>query len=597
MTPEQLTVLAILAVAFVLFASDRFRVDVVALIVLSVLLLSGTVTAEQAFQGFASPAVITVGAVFVVSAGLIETGVADRLAATMLRLTGPSPVRINAVVMITCGLLSAVMNNIGAAAILLPAVLAISRRTQVSPSKLLIPLAFASLMGGNITAIGTPPNILANSILEDYDGLEPFGLLEFAPMGILILLTGLAYFTLIGTFLLPSSAQALSERESYPLRQYLALLNVPPTSTLLGKRLRKIGFGSKLDINVISIRRLTNYTVFATSGTQIRGGDHILVEGHPIAVENLSEQYDLEIEAEHDDNLLEAEVLAGGMRIVEVALNPSSPLIGQTLREIRFRNRFGATVLSIRHKKWSTQEGMRDVPLQFGDSLLLTGPEERLDVILEAPDFISLDEATTDISRRGKSIFAIGILIGVLLATTTGLLPISSAMLIGAVLSILTGTVTMEEAYEAIDWRSIFLIAGMLPLGTAMLNTGTAEVLAQVIIGAVGQRGPVGVMMGLYVLAVLLTTVMSNAAVAVVIVPIAIDAALGLNVSPQTYVMAVVIATSTSFIMPIGHQVNILVYAPGQYRFWDYARVGVGLSLLIALLVGFVLPIIWPLSG
>lgn len=597
MTVEQITVLAILGFAFLLFASDRFRVDVVSLIVLSILLLTGLLSAEEAFMGFASPAVITVGAVFVVSAGLIETGVADRIATTMLKLTGPSPVRINFVVIITCGLLSAVINNIGAAAILLPAVLAISRRTQISPSKLLITLAFASLLGGNITAIGTPPNILANNILEDYGGLEPFGLLDFAPMGILLLLTGLLYFTLIGTFLLPSRAEALSQRETYPLRQYLALLEVPPTSPLLGKRLRKLGWGAKFDLNVISIRRFTNYIVFASAGSQVRGGDRILVEGEQDTVHRLTEKFDLSIFAEREEGLLEGEIETGGLRIIEVALDPSSPLIGQTLKDIKFRNRFGLTVLSIRRKRWATQGEMRDVPLQFGDSLLLSGPEERVAVVLDNPDFISLDEADIDITRRGKAVFAIGILAGVLIATTTGALPIASAMLIGAVLSILTGTVTMEEAYEAIDWRSIFLIAGMLPLGTAMLTTGTAELLASAIITAVGQFGPVGVMMGLYFLTSLLTTIMSNAAVAVVIVPIAIDAALGLNVSPQTYVMAVVIAASTSFIMPIGHQVNILVYGPGQYGFWDYARVGLGLSVVIALLVGFMLPVVWPLTG
>ncbi len=596
MAPEQITVLAILGGAFILFASDRFRVDVASLIVLSALLLTRVIPVEDAFMGFASPAVITVGAVFIVSAGLIETGVADQIATTMLKLSGPSPVRINFVVMLTCGLLSAVINNIGAAAILLPAVLAISRRTQISPSKLLIPLAFASLLGGNITAIGTPPNILANSILEEYGALEPFGLFAFAPMGILLLLTGLAYFTLVGTFLLPTRAEAVSQRDSYPLRQYLALLHVPPTSSLLGKRLRKIGLGAKFDLNVISIRRLTNYTIFASSGAQVRGGDHILVEGLPETVAHFAKKFDLAVDAEREDTQLAKEVEAGGMGIIEVALAPSSPLIGQTLKDVKFRNRFGLTVLSIRRKKWATEEALRDLPLQFGDSLLLSGPEERIDVLLDDPDFISLDEAESQPRRKEKASFAVAVFIGVLLTTTTGVLPIASAMLIGAVFAILTGTVTMEEAYEAIDWRAIFLIAGMLPLGTAMAATGTAALLANLITNGLGQFGPVGVMMGLYVLTALLTTIMSNAAVAVVIVPIAIDAALGLNVSPQTYVMAVVIAASTSFIMPIGHQVNILVYGPGQYRFWDYARVGAGLSLVIALLVGFVLPIIWPFT-
>jgi len=595
-TPEQLTVLIILFGALVVFASDRLRVDVVSLLVLLVLLITGLVTAEEAFMGFSSPAVVTVGAVFVVSEGLVRTGVADKLADIMLRLTGPSPVRINAVVMLTCGILSAVMNNIGAAAILLPAVLTIARKTNVSPSKMLIQLAFASLMGGNMTAIGTPPNILANSLLQSYGEVAPFGFFAFTPTGIIILVTGVLYFVVVGTRLLPERAEAVSLTEAYPQREYIVMVRVAPTSQALGQTIKDVKLGERHDIKVLAIRRMiNNYTLFPDSSSQLRGGDRIILQGDPIVVEQVIKRYDWEIEAVHQQAYVEEELAKGSIRIIEVALAPSSPLLGQTLEQIRFRNRYGLSVLSIRHQKWSTTRNLDSVPLQFGDSLLLSGPEERIDVLRLDPNFVPFEQPSREARRTGKSPFAIGILLGVLVIATTGILPISAAMLIGAILMVLTRTITIDEAYQGIDWKAVFLIAGMLPLGVAMQDTGTAVLLADNIISVVGRLGPVGVMMGIYFLTAMLTTAMSNAAVTVLVVPIAIDAARGLGVSPYTFVMAVVIAASTSYLMPIGHQVNVLVYGPGEYRFTDYVKVGAGLSLVIAILVAIMVPLFWPL--
>jgi len=597
-TTDNLLVLGILAASVVLFVSEKLRVDVVAMMVLVALVLTGLVTVEEAFSGFASPAVITVWAVFIVSGGLTRSGVADLIARQVVRLAGRSQLRLTVLIMLAVGVMSAFMNNIGAVAILLPAVMSVARETDIPPSKLLIPLAWASLMGGNMTMIGTPPNILASSILESYANIEPFRFFDFTPMGVVVLGAGILYMVLVGRHLLPKRTPGGDLADSYPVQEYLTESRVAEDSPLLGKTVREADLENRHGLNVIHIHLCCQEgeTVPAMTDHRLQAGDELHLEATADAILAARQALGLIPVPDRRIQPWEPEPERSAFELAEVVLSPTSALRGKTLRQIDFRSRFGLAALAIRHHGETLFARLGDVSLDFGDSLLIQGPVDKINLLRRERDFLLLDMPPLEMRRTQKAPLAIAILLGVLVVVTAGWLHVSAAMFIGALLMVLSGTLTMDEAYRSIEWKSVFLIAGMLPLGLAMENTGTARLLADQIVGLVGDWGPLAVMMGIFVLTGLLTEVMSNAAATVLAVPIAIDAALGLGADPHAFVMAIVIAASTSFLMPIGHQVNVLVFGPGGYRFSDYTKVGVWLNLVLLILTALVLPLIWPLT-
>jgi di/tricarboxylate transporter len=330
---------------------------------------------------------------------------------------------------------------------------------------------------------------------------------------------------------------------------------------------------------------------------RLQAGDELHLEATADAILTASQTLGLVPVPDRPIQPWDPEPERAAFELAEVVLSPTSDLRGETLRQINFRSRFGLAVLAIRHQGETLFARLGDVPLDFGDSLLVQGAVEKINLLRREPDFLLLDMPPLEMRRTQKAPIAIAILLGVLVVVTPGLLHVSAAMFIGALLMVLSGTLSMDEAYRSIEWKSVFLIAGMLPLGLAMENTGTARLLADQIVGLVGGWGPLAVLMGIFVLTGLLTEVMSNAAATVLAVPIAIDAALGLGADPHAFVMAIVIAASTSFLMPIGHQVNVLVFGPGGYRFFDYTRVGVWLNIVLLILTALILPLIWPLTG
>jgi di/tricarboxylate transporter len=591
MTQDNILVLGILAIAVILFVSERLRVDLIAMLVLITLSLTGLVTIEEAFSGFASPAVITVWSVYIVSGALFRSGVADALANFMLRLAGENYLRLLFIIMLTIGVMSSFMNNIGAVAILLPAVVSVARKINVAPSKLLIPMAFTSLLGGKMTLIGTPPNILATSIMESYGGLEPFGFFDFTPMGAIVLGVGILYFLLIGNRLLPDRTPGGDLSESYQLRDYISEVRIGEKSPLIGKSLPETELGQKFDLNVIQIQRCDEGLLVPLQDPILMAGDLLLVQGSSQDILKASEELTLET---IDDWKFE-ELSQESQAMVEVTLSPTSQMQGKTLKQSDFRARYGLTVLAIQHHGESISANIADIPLDLGDALLIQGPAERIAQLRRDRDFLILETPPMESKRIRKAPLAVLILVGVLVAVSTRVLPVSTAMLIGAVLMVLTGVLNMDEAYDAIQWKSVFLIAGMLPMGIAMQNSGTALFLAEKIVELVGNWGTVAVMMGIFLMTALTTEVMSNAAATVLVTPIAIDAARNLGANPQTFVMAVVIAAATSFLMPIGHQANVLVFGPGGYKFGDYTKVGVWLNIIIFFVVLIFLPLIWPL--
>lgn len=591
MTPQIALTLAIIVAAVILFATEKLRVDVVALLVLLTLVLTGLVTPEEAFAGFANPAVITVWAVYIVSGGLFKTGVADFLGQQITRLAGKSEPRLIAVIMLTCGTMSAFMNNIGAVAVLLPAVVGISRQAKVPLSRLLIPLAFSSLLGGNITLIGTPPNILAASILADR-GLPTFRFFDFAPTGLIVFGVGVLYMVFIGRHLIPIRA-SVEEQQVQRLREYITEIRVPPDSPLVGKTLVESRLGTDYDVTVLAIVHPNGLQTAVGRDTLIQPNDLLIVEAPVEKLMRAREALNFVIEPRSKMKIEQLE--SDQLHIFEATLAPRSPLIGRTLKEVRFRERYGFNALAIWRHGEVIIERLHQVRLQFGDALLLEGPRDRLPELLEANDFLILEPVKLEQRRFDKALVAVGAMALVLVLVTLLNFHISTAMVIGAVLMVLTRCLSMEQAYESIEWRSVFLIAGMLPLGTAMESTGTAQYLADWIVRLLGGFGPLAVLAGMYLLVTVLTQPMSNAAATVLIAPIAIDIALSLGANPQPFVLATVIGASTSFLTPVGHQVNVLVFGPGGYRFFDYTRTGGPMTLVILIATLIFLPMIWPL--
>ncbi|MCB0005113.1 MAG: SLC13 family permease [Anaerolineales bacterium] len=587
-------VLLILLGAIVLFASGRVRVDLVALLTLLALLLTDLVSVNEAFAGFSNPAVITVLAIYIVSDGLTRTGVADYVAQYLFRIAGRNELGLIAVLMLAVGAMSAFTNNIGATAVLMPAALSVGKRTGIAPSKLLIPLAFGSLLGGTTTLVGTPPNLLASAALEEA-GFAPFSLLEYTPIGLLIFATGLVYMLLVGRHLLPSrNADEDDEHwvQRFQLAGMLHELLVVPDSALLGRTFADSMLASHFQVEILGALRQGRLSLGFMPNFHIEAGDRLFVKGLAPNVTQAAQLLGCQRTA--DLQLSDKDLTTNEAGLGRVVIGQTSDLIGQTVRGAEFRTRFGLQVMGIWHEGRPLAAGVADIPLHLGDTLLLLGRRDALEHLREEPSFVVLGNPAGDPRRLNRAPVAIIIFLVMISLVLAGVLPIAVAALIGAVMSVLTGCLTMDEAYQAIQWKSLFLIIGMLPLAVAMATTGAADYLAELVVGAFGTLGPRGVLFGIMLLAALLTPFMSNAAATLLVVPIAVLTAQRLSLDVRTFAMAVALAASSSLMFPLGHQANILVFSPGGYRFFDYTRVGLPLTLLIWLVLLLFLPLFMP---
>ncbi len=577
----------ILVVALVLFITERVRADLVSMLVLLALALTGLVSTSEAFSGFSNPAVITVGAMFVMSAAATRTGIAMYLGRVLQALAGGREWATVLVLMLAVALVSAFINNVGAVALFLPVVMELGRHGKISPSKLLIPLAYGSLLGGVCTLIGTPPNILVSTSASQY-GLRPFALFEFAPIGIALVSVGVLYMTLIGRRLLPVR-RTEEIADSLP-KSYLTELVIPPNSKLITKRLYELGWRER-GIEILEIHR-GNKRIFDIWGwASLHAHDVLMVTGKAEEIFKLKDELGLEIRPEveyshpwHPSDQIQR---------VEATLAPHASFIGHTLAELDFHNRYGVTVLAIARHGTLLRGQLSQIPLQFGDTLLLQGPEHRLEQIPK-DNFILMSPLAFKALRTDKAPLVLAIFSGVLALAALEVVPISIAGVLGAVLTVLTRCLTLEEAYESIDWMVIFLLAGMIPAGIALEKTGAAQLLAEFILQGIGSFGPLFVLGALLAFTSLITEVLSNAAAAVLLAPIAISLATQLGVSPYPFLMGVAVAASSSFMTPISHQSNTLVFGPGGYRFSDYVRVGAGLNIFVWVVAMLLIPKLWP---
>ncbi len=784
MTGDIALVLGILAISLILFVSEIIRMDVVALMVLGALAITGLVGADDAFAGFSNSAVITVWAMFILSEGLTRTGIADIIGRQVMRIAGRREISMIVVIMMTGAVLSAFMNNIGVAALMLPVVVEVARRTRIPASRLLMPLAYSTLLGGLMTLIGTPPNLLISESLER-GGYEPFKLFDFTPMGAGIMFVGVLFIALFGRLLLPARKaerdRGISQRNlraRYKLHERTFMMRIPYNSVLVGKTLaesrigqstgliilalmrdgrseplpsrqtllrggdgilvqgrvdqfrelrrlsdlviereapvlksmvaekvryaeatlaegsnlvgellRDAGFRSRFDVAVVGVHRRGGYRLTNLAYLPLRAGDRILLQGEVDAVaqlekfadfdhvemftaDTLSERYpsderlfvvrlpkdsalsdvtlaksrltdafDFRVvsvfrdsqlkvmprgdEVLHQGDLLliegqtsDLDVLRGfqelkidervpanlgafeseRLTLLDATLDPRSRLAGKTVGELNFRERYGIELAGIEREGDAVSSDLARERLQIGDALLLLGPRDRLQLLASDSDFLTLTPLGQEPPDTRRAPLAAAIMLGVVLSVMLGYAPISVAAVVGGTIMVLTRCLSMEQAYRAIDWRAIFLIAGMLPLGTAMQDTGAATYLADQVMALLGDAGPWPVIMGLYILTAMATMIIPTAALVVLMSPIVLSAMSDMGLAPETAMMAVAMAASASFTSPISHPANILVMGPGGYRFVDYLKVGVPLTIVVFITVMVLLPIFWPLT-
>lgn len=606
MTSQLALTLIIVLAAFALMLSERLRADLVALLVVVALGISGILAPREAFSGFANSAIVTIVSIFVLTEALRLTGVTDRAGDLLARAGGNSETRLVVVIMIAGAVLSLFMNNIAAAAILMPAVSGLAHRSRVSPARLLIPLAFATILGGMATLF-TTTNIVVSGILRGQD-LPGFGVLDFAPVGIPIVVVGVAYMAIWGRRLLPTqTAMQDARRENdccldlvdvYRLDERLFRARVPAGSSLDGHTLAQSHLRESYGVSLVALERQGHLIHAPSAVTVLKTGDILFLEGKldEFLARDVEPRLEILPAPDWQSTALESEEVA----IAEVVLAPRSTLLGQTLRAARFREKYGMAVLGIWRAGRPIRTNLGDLPLAFGDALLVQGPRTRISLLRTEPDLILLNGEEVErrtVAEPAKRWLAVAIMGGGLLLAALNTSLIGEIMLGAALLMILVGILTMDQAYGAIEWRSIFLIAGMLPLGLAMTRSGAAALLADRLIAALGPAGPVALLAGLILLTVALSQAMNGAAVATVVAPIAIGAAQQTGLDPRALAMGVALASSMAFLTPLGHPVNVLVMGPGGYRFRDYLRVGWPLTLLIFGILLAWLPIVWPLAA
>lgn len=605
----------LLAAVIILFVSDRLRLDLVAILALLALMLTNLLTPAEALAGFSDPVVLIIAGLFIVGGGLVQTGVADILGRWLGRVAGESEVTLIAVVMLVAAFLSAFMSSTGTTAVLLPVVVSLARDAQVNPSKLLIPLAFASLLGGMLTLIGTPPNIVVNNQLVA-GGLAPFNFFAFTPVGLIVLAIGIGFMVLAGRRLLPARARYLPPTlpspsdlpsvadlaQSYQLAGNLFRLRIRRSSPLLGRTLAEADLRRRYHVNVIEIQpRPDKYSLPlpaspAQADTVLNAFDILHVQGTPEKIRQLAREQDFAITA---DERFSDQFISQELGMVEVLLTPRSRLIGHTLSEVRFRDKYGVNVLAIMHLGQPIQENLAEVTLRFGDTLLVEGTWDRIALLNEEQrDFIVVGQPREMAERERpaeRAPVAVLIMLGMLGLMTFEVLPTVTAVLLAAAAMVLSRCLTMEDAYRTINWESVVLIAGMLPMATALEKTGGIHFITDNLTAGFGGLGPLAVMAGLFILTSAFSQFISNTATAVLVAPIAFQSAVSLGVQPHAFLMAVAVAASTSFATPVASPVNTLVLGPGSYRFGDYLKPGLALQLLLMAAALVVLPLLFPL--
>jgi len=580
-------VLGLLIIAITLFATEKLPVDVVTLLLLIVLTLTRILTPAEAFEGFSSDFIIILASIFVISGALQETGMLDRLGSQLTRLGDTSPTRLTIYIMVFTSVISAFMNNTTVTALLVGPLIGMTRKMDLSASKILMPVAFASILGGTCTLIGTSTNVAVSGYMEKI-GMPTLGMFELLPVGLILVVVGLVYMMVIGRHMLPEQ-KAASLADNYSIREYLTEIVVIPGSPLIGQKIFQSNLSS-LDIRILQVIR-NKVSLFPTPAMVFQSGDLLLVESKLEELLKIKETSGIEIRA---DMLGDSALQQGDIQLAEVLITPGSNLVYRTLKDSNFRQRFGLVILAVYRHGQTLRDKISKISFRLGDLLLVQGPEDKINYLKESKDLAILGDfkPTGFRQRRGLAtllLFGLAVLVGSL-----GWAPLSICFLTVAVLCVMLKSMTPEKAYRTIEWRLLILIGGMSAFGTAMEKTGTSVLISQYVVQYVSPFGNLAVMAGFILLTVFLTQPMSNAAAALVVLPVAIQTANDLHVNPRSFAIAIMLSASVSLITPFEPSC-ILVYGPGKYKFFDFFKVGSLLTLILVVILLFTIPIFWPL--
>jgi di/tricarboxylate transporter len=593
MTSQIAIVLTLLVVALVLFGTERIPIEIVSILLVLALVVTDTLTANEAFAGFGNDIVITIAGLFILTGGLAKTGVIDLIGRRLHRAAGDSEFRITALIMFAAALCAAVMKNTTTTAMFLPVVLGIGARRNISPSKLLMPLAFGAILGGTCTLIGTSTNLAVSGALPRYR-MDGFSMFELTTVGLPIVGAGMLYMLLVGLRLLPRRDSAQSLTEQYHVRQYMTEVVVLDNSPLIGRTLGEARISDELDLTVLGILRGTQqYRIAPHPLEQIKAGDLLLVQGRVEDILRVKSEAGIDIKA--DFRLSDAILEGSDVELFEAMVPRGSDFIGRSLRRLQFRNRYQLIVLAINRHGVNLLSKMSSVNLRFGDVLLLQGNRQHVESMAADGQILLLEEISERQARPSKrrwALMAFGIF---LFFSVSHVVPLPVAVLLGVLILLASRALRTSEVYEMIEWRLIVLIACMISFGLAMEKTGADRYLADLIVRGTGQYGPVAVLAGFFILTVALTQPMSNQAAALVMLPIAVKTALTLGLNPRAFAVAVTYAASCSFLTPL-EPACVLVYTPGRYRFFDFVRVGSILTIVVFAIVIWLVPVFWPLQ-
>lgn len=594
MTPEMILAFALLIGALVVFMLDIAPIDFVAFSIMALILILGPilgVSPAEAISGFSNPATITILAMFILSAGIYRTGVINRLAHHMIRISGRNEVKQLLTILFVVGPISAFINNTAAVAILIPSVITMAREHRVAPSRLLIPLSYFSQFAGAITLIGTATNVLASGLAEQA-GYGSFGMFEFSGIGLLILITGTIYLVTVGRRLLPSRREEPEIARDYRISEYLTDVIVMEKSPLIGKSLVESRLREKYDTHVLEVLRNGETLPHPLHNKVLQAHDILFIKTTSDQLLRLKNSNGLAIEPEM--RLCDEDLQSRNRGLLEVVIGPTSDLIGGTLETTNFRYHYNCTVIAIRKQGAVIRERLSRVSLHFGDTLLLRGSPQALNQIKREPGFIITEEPHMEEFRTEKAGVALAIIAGVVGLAAMGH-PILVTAIVGSVLMVMTGCLKVTELHEAIRWDVIFLLAGIIPLGLALQKTGGAQLLASLVTFSAGYVPPMVVLGIIYLVTVILAEFISHSAAVVVMIPVGIATGNTLGLDPRAFVLASMFAASMSFSTPVGYQTNTMVYGPGGYGFFDFTRIGAPLSLLMAVTTPIYIYFVWGL--
>lgn len=592
MIPDVAIVLIVIGAAVALFISEKLPVDLVALLAVATLVFTRVLTPDEAVSGFSNQATITIAAMFVLSAGLSRTGLLEAFGGILARLAKRDLRLATFAMMGVAAVSSAFVNNTAIVVILMPVVLAACRQAGAHPGQMLIPLSFATVMGGCCTLIGTSTNLVVDSILRR-SGQPGIGMFEISPMGVVFLAAGMVYLATVGLRLLPRRDADGGLTGSFGLAKYLVEAKVRAGSPLEGRDLAGSPVLREADLTVLQVvRQQGDVFVVPKAHTILRAGDVLQLRADLAEIQRLSGQ--LGIDLLNKRVLTDADLQKDRGMLMEAVVPPGSPLAGKSLREARFRHSFDANVLAIRHREVQMHDRLADLVLQSGDVLLLELRREGLADLEASGSLVLLSEVTHLHRPSAHSAVAFAIMIGVVGLAATEIVSIVAGSVLGAVLMVVTGCVSLDEAYKAIEWKVLVMLAGLFSLGVALQKSGADLLLANGLVHSLGEFGPYALLCALYFVTSMLTEVMSNNATVALLTPIALSTAQVAGADPRAFVMAVLFAASNSYMTPIGYQTNTLVYGPGQYRFKDFLKVGTPINLMFWLLATLLLPYFWP---